>query len=271
MNTNSVRNMLSDVVMHVAEAAKPLDEETRLIGGIVEVVSAMFGEAVTTQLLTALASLPQAGKAEPVAWPGRQFCEIAERNITELSKWLTGSSDKEVAADAGLALRTLLAARPAKPPEGVREALWPLIENYVSARQRGRDGNRATWPELSAVIERAKTAIDAALSHPQGEGRDEVLEEAAFDAVLKNAGPMWGKQVNGDIYGDRKRRFADGTNVTTSTILSIDGDIIKTRNSTYKVEWYYPSARSALVEALKSTPTGSGQSSSPATEGPSNE
>jgi hypothetical protein len=52
---------------------------------------------------------PPSGEAGEVAWPGRKFCEVAERNVTELAKWVKGKDDKEVASDAGLALRTLLA------------------------------------------------------------------------------------------------------------------------------------------------------------------
>lgn len=45
-----------------------------------------------------------------VPWPGRKFCETAERNVLELSKWLKGDDDKTVASDAALAIKTLLSA-----------------------------------------------------------------------------------------------------------------------------------------------------------------
>ena len=49
-------------------------------------------------------------KGEPVAWPGRQFCETAERNTAELAKFIKGEDDLQVVTDAGLAIRTLLAS-----------------------------------------------------------------------------------------------------------------------------------------------------------------
>lgn len=39
----------------------------------------------------------------------------------------------------------------------------------------------------------------------------------------------------GDIYGDRKGRFADGTNIHTSLIVKIDGDVALTLNSAYRL------------------------------------
>ncbi len=68
------------------------------------------------------------------------------------------------------------------------------------------------------------------------------MGERAVDATLVNAGPMYpgelvGNNINGDIYGDRKGRFADGTNVTTSRVVEVDGDIVVTRNSVYRVVW----------------------------------
>jgi hypothetical protein len=46
------------------------------------------------------------------------------------------------------------------------------------------------------------------------------------------------KKLYGNVFYDRKGRFEDGTFIKTSTIIGdtedrIEGDIIKTRNSTY--------------------------------------
>jgi hypothetical protein len=74
------------------------------------------------QLRTALASIPATGGEKPVAsppspadvkdipWPGRKFCEIAERNAWELAKFIKGEDDKQVVTDAALAIKTLLEA-----------------------------------------------------------------------------------------------------------------------------------------------------------------
>ena len=64
------------------------------------------------------------------------------------------------------------------------------------------------------------------------------MTNAQYDAEIRNWAE-YGGRVAGQIYGDTKGRFLDGTSVTTSTIVSRDGDIIKTRNSTYKLvgEW----------------------------------
>lgn len=55
-----------------------------------------------------------------------------------------------------------------------------------------------------------------------------------YDAVLKNFQRM-GKQYLGDIYEDKKGRWADGTPIITSKIVSVDGDILQTRNTKYKL------------------------------------
>jgi hypothetical protein len=41
--------------------------------------------------------------------------------------------------------------------------------------------------------------------------------------------------LSGDIYNDNRSRFRDGERVSTSAIVSIDGDIVTTRNSVYRV------------------------------------
>tara|TARA_R110000796_G_scaffold34290_5_gene88719 strand:+ start:2676 stop:2876 length:201 start_codon:yes stop_codon:yes gene_type:complete len=57
-----------------------------------------------------------------------------------------------------------------------------------------------------------------------------------YDAELFVFGGMAavGVSAMGYIYSDSKLRFRDGEMITTSTVLSIDGDIVKTRNTTYK-------------------------------------
>jgi hypothetical protein len=40
----------------------------------------------------------------------------------------------------------------------------------------------------------------------------------------------------GYVYGDTKGRFRDGDRVTTSTIVSEEGDVFRTRYSVYRVE-----------------------------------
>jgi hypothetical protein len=42
--------------------------------------------------------------------------------------------------------------------------------------------------------------------------------------------------LEGNVFGDTKGRFRDGESITTSTILSEESDIFKTRYSAYKVE-----------------------------------
>lgn len=56
-----------------------------------------------------------------------------------------------------------------------------------------------------------------------------------YDAVIKNY-VRKGDVIWGYIYDDSKGRFADGTFIHTSKIVSIDGDILKTRNSVYILE-----------------------------------
>ena len=55
------------------------------------------------------------------------------------------------------------------------------------------------------------------------------------DAILKRAFRT-GKCIYAQVYGDTKGRFADGAWVLTSAVVSEEGDIFRTRNSTYRVE-----------------------------------
>lgn len=54
------------------------------------------------------------------------------------------------------------------------------------------------------------------------------------DAELHN----WGKAGNryfGEIYNDTKGRFEDGTSVNTSSAVAVEGDILVTKNTRYKL------------------------------------
>lgn len=42
--------------------------------------------------------------------------------------------------------------------------------------------------------------------------------------------------LHGQVYGDAKGRFRDGEWITTSTIMSEEGDTFQTRYSAYRVE-----------------------------------
>ncbi len=42
--------------------------------------------------------------------------------------------------------------------------------------------------------------------------------------------------LHGQVYGDTRGRFCDGEWITTSTIMEEDGDVFRTRYSTYRVE-----------------------------------
>lgn len=41
--------------------------------------------------------------------------------------------------------------------------------------------------------------------------------------------------IQGDIYGDTRMRFGDGTFVSTSFVERIEGDVAFTRNSVYRL------------------------------------
>lgn len=58
-----------------------------------------------------------------------------------------------------------------------------------------------------------------------------------IDGTIKNA-HRDGNVVVGTIYGDRKKRFPDGTKIHTSRVMEeLPDSIIRTRNSVYKIEW----------------------------------
>lgn len=59
-----------------------------------------------------------------------------------------------------------------------------------------------------------------------------------YDAVIKNWRwhPIYTGSITGQIYGDSKGRFVDGTTVITSTVQEHIEDIVYTRNTIYKLE-----------------------------------
>jgi hypothetical protein len=57
------------------------------------------------------------------------------------------------------------------------------------------------------------------------------------DAVLKQAGWV-GKSLVGKVYEDKKKRFEDGTEIFTTEVTQISGDLYKTKNTIYKVEFF---------------------------------
>jgi hypothetical protein len=58
-----------------------------------------------------------------------------------------------------------------------------------------------------------------------------------YDAELHNvtSTPVVGERLWGMIFADSKGRFADGTIAQISTIYAIQGDIISTAHTTYKL------------------------------------
>lgn len=64
----------------------------------------------------------------------------------------------------------------------------------------------------------------------------------AINGILRNARRVAKGEdprapcLSGEVYGDNKGRFLDGERVTTSTIMSEEGDVFRTRYSAYKVE-----------------------------------
>lgn len=68
-----------------------------------------------------------------------------------------------------------------------------------------------------------------------------------YDAKLENWSPVGGIVIIGEIQGDKKGRFEDGSSVRTSGIILPlqEGDVIRTQNSTYLLgkRWAPPCAR----------------------------
>lgn len=105
---------------------------------------------------------PKPAVAEPVAWPGRKFCEIAERNATELAKWIKGKDDKQVVSDAALAIRTLLASPPAT--ETTRKAALTVEQ------AKALDGYLPSEYMLAGAALHAVRAIRALIETTEGSG-----------------------------------------------------------------------------------------------------
>lgn len=64
-----------------------------------------------------------------------------------------------------------------------------------------------------------------------------------------------GPCLQGEVYGDTKGRFYDGESIVTSTIMSEEGDVFRTRYSAYKVEsWAEPALAAANDNRLNVHP-----------------
>lgn len=64
-----------------------------------------------------------------------------------------------------------------------------------------------------------------------------ILKNAVVVIRYKSDGSS-AEYLQGNIYADARRRFEDGTFVTTSRIEEYSGDnIVRTKNTTYAVEW----------------------------------
>jgi len=72
---------------------------------------------------------------------------------------------------------------------------------------------------------------------PQLQFVDRKPVTAVLRNVTRRADSPWRPydHLSGDIYGDTRGRFLDGERVSTSEIVSVDGDIVTTRNSVYRV------------------------------------
>jgi len=60
------------------------------------------------------------------------------------------------------------------------------------------------------------------------------LHNVKFVNLSADAKIAWG-----NVIGDSKRRFVDGTRIHTSLILKIEGDLIHTLNSVYRIVGEY--------------------------------
>lgn len=116
---------------------------SRLAGGAeYDIYPLEFQRALTElQSLRALSAAPEP-IAEAVAWPGRQFCEIAERNVSRLAEWVKGEEHKKAASDAALAIRTLLASPPSPTPEGHFTIEYDGFAGDVIGHYTTREGKR---------------------------------------------------------------------------------------------------------------------------------
>ena len=65
------------------------------------------------------------------------------------------------------------------------------------------------------------------------------MSEPEITATLKNALIYRiGKHLvfTGDIYGDVHKRWPDGSHIRTSLVDRVEGDLVYTRNSVYKID-----------------------------------
>lgn len=86
--------------------------------------------------------------------------------------------------------------------------------------------------EYRVRVDAAMTAYDECLFNAAGVDLD---EETGYDAEIRDA-VILGDRIHGTIYGDRKKRFEDGTFIHTSVIQSHHDDIYVTMNTVYKVK-----------------------------------
>lgn len=124
-----------------------------------------FNLTYATDRANTLAALPSGDEqgAEVVEWPGRQFCEIAERNISKLGDKLKHKDDKRVAFDAAQAIHALLASptKAGEVSEALRSAMG-MCEQYADFIRRvpAADLEQHPYlPELEQVIEVARAAL----------------------------------------------------------------------------------------------------------------
>lgn len=87
-------------------------------------------------------------------------------------------------------------------------------------------------------IERGFAAVDAEEQKAMNDNVNGTLKNAY--RIPRGADPR-APCLSGQVYGDTKGRFRDGDRITTSTIMSEEGDVFRTRFSVYRVEsWYAP-------------------------------
>ena len=113
-------------------------------------------------------------------------------------------------------------------------------------------------------------------SQPCGAPKSAATEAEGSAAVTGTLRNVWftpcghGAQrrvAHGAIFGDTRRRFANGDEVCTSWLESGPdaGGLIRTRNSVYRIESYQPGAGPDDFNVQKSPPIGSAERSEPKT------
>jgi hypothetical protein len=110
-----------------------------------------------------------------------------------------------------------------------------LVDDFEAALVQ-EQVDKADWKDAfyAAFEKNGKATIYGKIVDPY------VVPEGC-DAILRGARiETWGdkRQATGSIYGDRRNRWVDGHPIHTSMILEgpDEAGIIKTRNSTYKLE-----------------------------------